>query len=173
MQRDQKTQLPLLKRPKQKLGTVPAPWTQHHQRGRQTTSATPPAPPGHTPTLTPCKEPACSPNLREQTGKGTCLFSLPPAAAEAPVKPCLNFLSSIWSISIDWGRPRILVGINSMRPGQEPRPSDSNPRARTRVKQSWQCLMTDGRTGRGGWASSWQSPDDSNLFGVFYRSCIL
>lgn len=55
-----------------------------------------------------------------------------------------------------------------MRPGQEPRPSDSNPRARTRVKQSWQCLMTDGRTGQGGWASRGQSPADSNLLGVAF-----
>ena len=26
--------------------------------------------------------------------------------------PCLNFYSGLWSIAIDWGRPRTLVGIN-------------------------------------------------------------
>ena len=35
-----------------------------------------------------------------------------PAAARVPVKPCLNFLPGSWKISIDWGRPRTLVGIN-------------------------------------------------------------
>ena len=36
--------------------------------------------------------------------KGTCcLFLLPPAAVEAPVKLCLNFLSGLQSISIDQG----------------------------------------------------------------------
>ena len=36
--------------------------------------------------------------------KGTCyLFSLPPAAAGAPVNPCLHFLSGLLSISTDSG----------------------------------------------------------------------
>ena len=65
--------------------------------------------PGHTPTLTPYKEPAHHP--RQGVSKGNCyLFSLTPAAAGAPVKPCLNFLPGLLSISIDWGRPRTLVG---------------------------------------------------------------
>ena len=51
--------------------------------------------PGHIPTLTPYKEPACAPAW----------------GAGAPVKPCLNFLTGLLSISIDWGRPRTLVGI--------------------------------------------------------------
>ena len=50
------------------------------------------------------------PPLREPASKGNCyLFSLPPGAAGAPVKPCLNFLSGLWSISVDWGRPRTLA----------------------------------------------------------------
>ena len=28
-----------------------------------------------------------------------------------PIKPCLNFLSGLWLICIDWGRPRTLVNI--------------------------------------------------------------
>ena len=58
--------------------------------------------PGHTPTqLTP----------PQGASKGTCyLFSLPRAAAGAPIKPCLNFLSGFLSISIDWGWPRMLIG---------------------------------------------------------------
>lgn len=32
------------------------------------------------------------------------------AAAEALVKPCLNFWSGLWSISIDSQRPRTLLG---------------------------------------------------------------
>ena len=44
--------------------------------------------------------------------KGRCyLLSLPPETTGAPVKPCLNFLTGLLSISIDWGRPRTLVGI--------------------------------------------------------------
>ena len=47
--------------------------------------------------------------------KGTCyLFLLPSAAAGAPIKHCLNFLTSLLSISIDWGKPRTLGGSNVM-----------------------------------------------------------
>ena len=43
--------------------------------------------------------------------QGTCcLFSLPCTVADAPIKPSLNFLSGLWSIPIDWFRPRTLVG---------------------------------------------------------------
>ena len=45
--------------------------------------------------------------------KGTHhLFFLPPAAAGAPIKPCLHFLSGLRLISIDWGRPRTLVSVS-------------------------------------------------------------
>ena len=68
--------------------------TQHHQWGGQTTPT-----PGPTPIRTPYKETAPpAPGV----SKGTCyLFSLPPAAAGVPIKPCLNFLSGLLSISID------------------------------------------------------------------------
>ena len=57
--------------------------------------------PGPAPVLTPCKEPACP---HRPVSKGTCyLFSLPPASAGAPVKPCLNFLPGLLPISIDYG----------------------------------------------------------------------
>ena len=46
-----------------------------------------------------------------QTSKRTsCFFSLPPAAAGAPEKPCLNFLSGFCSMSTGYERPRTLVG---------------------------------------------------------------
>ena len=113
--RDQKTQLPLLKSPEHKQGTAHAPCTHRHLRGGQTTRATPPAQPLDTPLP--------SPHIRNQlpppwgASNGTCcLFSLLLAAAGAPVKPCLNFLSGLGSISIDWGRPRTLTGIRFMVP---------------------------------------------------------
>lgn len=37
--------------------------------------------------------------------EGTCLFSPPPAAAGAPVKPGLNFSSGLRSVPVDWGGP--------------------------------------------------------------------
>ena len=70
--------------------------------------------PGHTCTLTPHKVQAGLPLLRELliASKGTCsLFSLPPSAAEAPVKSCLKFWSGLLSISMDWRNPRTLVSI--------------------------------------------------------------
>ena len=41
-----------------------------------------------------------------------CLFLLPTAAEGTPIKPCLNFLSGFWSISIDRRRSRTLVDTN-------------------------------------------------------------
>ena len=41
------------------------------------------------------------------------LFSLPAATVGAPIKPFLNFLSGLLSISIDWGRPRNLISIRN------------------------------------------------------------
>ena len=59
-------------------------------------------PSGLTPTLIPCKVPAHS-HLGEWASKGSCyLFSFPPAASGAPVKPCLN-LSGLLSTSVDLG----------------------------------------------------------------------
>lgn len=50
---------------------------------------------GHTPTLTPYKEPGSS-SRSKGAGKGTCyFFSIPPVSAGAPIKPCLNFLSGL------------------------------------------------------------------------------
>ena len=51
------------------------------------------------------------PALNTTKGVGRPPKPLPTAAAGAPIKPCLNFLSGLSSISIDWARPRILVGI--------------------------------------------------------------
>lgn len=50
------------------------------------------------------------PLLREPVSKGTLFVLAFPAAAGAPVKPCLNFLSDLYSISIAWRRPRTLFG---------------------------------------------------------------
>ena len=50
--------------------------------------------------------------LREQAARESvgCSHSPSPVAG-APVKTYFNSLSSLWSIFIDWGRPRILVSI--------------------------------------------------------------
>ena len=63
--------------------TPAAGWAEHvsHLFGSNT---------GHFPNLTPCKEQAC---LSCQAKGNCCLFSLPSAAAGAPIKPCLYFLS--------------------------------------------------------------------------------
>ena len=55
--------------------------------------------PGYTPTLTPYKEPA-HPTSESKQGKLLLVFASA-AAAGAPVKPCLHFLSGLLSISID------------------------------------------------------------------------
>ena len=66
--------------------------------------------PGHTPALIPYTDTAHTP-LKKWASKGI-LFSLSPAAGGAPIKSCLNFLSGLWSGSIDWRRPRTLAGTN-------------------------------------------------------------
>ena len=65
--------------------------------------------PGHSSILTPYKEQVVPSWGVSEQGNLTCwLFSPSSAAVEAPIKPCLNFLSGLWSISIDWGRPKTL-----------------------------------------------------------------
>ena len=57
----------------------------------------------------PWTHPLPSPHIKNQlahpaqgAGKGTCyFFSIPPVSAGATIKLCLNFLSGLWSISID------------------------------------------------------------------------
>ena len=59
IQRDQKTQLPPLKSQEQKQGTAHAPCTQHNTKGWPNHLSQPSSwTPGHTPILTPYKEPA-------------------------------------------------------------------------------------------------------------------
>ena len=85
-QRDQKTQMPLLKSPEQQQGTGMLPAisttggrTKHLSHPSSLTSE-------HTPHLNP-KKGTSLPPLTEQMGKGTCwLVSIPTAAAWAPKK---------------------------------------------------------------------------------------
>ena len=94
IQKDQKTQLLLLKSQEQKQCVGRESRVLHMPPAHNTTKGVgrPPKPtlqpnPRHTPTLTPYKEPARPPG---GASKGTCyLFLLPPAAAGAPIKPCL------------------------------------------------------------------------------------
>ena len=76
--------------------TPPKGWANHLSCPSNST----PAP---APTLTLYKEPTHRPaSLQDRVSQGICyLFSFPPAAAGAPVKPWLNFLSGLLSISID------------------------------------------------------------------------
>ena len=53
--------------------------------------------PGHTPTPPHTRNKLVPPQVGTRKGD-----SLPTAAAGDPIKPCLNFLSGLWSISIDW-----------------------------------------------------------------------
>ena len=87
-------QLPLLRGQEQKQGPVRDPCTQHHPGGGQSTWATALARPTNpSPTLTPLKEPARRPR---GACKGTCyLFSLLPAVARVPAKPCLKCLCDL------------------------------------------------------------------------------
>ena len=56
--------------------------------------------PRHTPTLTLYKERARPPSGSGKLGHRLLVLA-PPAAAGAPIKPCLNFLSGLWSVSVD------------------------------------------------------------------------
>ena len=74
--------------------TPPKGWAKHLSRPSGLT-------PGHTPTRIPYKKQACPPPWGESQ-QGNLLFVLTlPAAGGAPIEPCLNFLSGLWSISID------------------------------------------------------------------------
>ena len=86
----------------QKQGTGHTLSTQNHQREGQTHLSHPSSLVSeYTPILTPHKESA-SPS--QGVGKGTYyLFLLTTAAVGPPVKLCPNFLSDLWSISIDGG----------------------------------------------------------------------
>lgn len=100
MDKIQKAQLLLLRGLEQKqdvesrsrvLGTFPAfstmkGWADHLSHSSSLT-------PGCSPTLTPSKEPTCSPQ--------GFLFLFPTAVAGAQIKLCLNFLHSLLSNSID------------------------------------------------------------------------
>ena len=95
-QRDQKVQLPLLQILELKQGAEHTPCT-HTTKGVGKPLS---HPSGSTPGPSAYKEPACV--LGERAPRGNCcLFSFHPAAGGAPVKPCLNFLSGLWSISLD------------------------------------------------------------------------
>ena len=117
-----------------------SPYTQHLLRRGQTMQATPPAQPLDTPTLSPYKEPAHPPLLRnKQAVQGNSfLFSLPPAVAGTRVKSRLNFLSGFWSVSVSGGRSRALGDVRitwgaleaSWLPKAHPRPIQlGSPRA--------------------------------------------
>ena len=105
--RSKKPQSPFLKSQEQNQGTV---HVSLYSNQLSQPLAQPLDPP---PVLTPHREPAHpSPPLGSEPGN-LLLFLLPPAAAGASIKPCLNFLSGLLSISIDWGKPRTPVGISS------------------------------------------------------------
>ena len=77
--------------------TPPKGWADHLSHGSSRPLDPPPYSPHVRSRLTPPQEPS----------KGTCcLFLLPSAAAGAPVKPGLSFLSGLWSTSTEPGRPR-------------------------------------------------------------------
>ena len=96
----------------QNQGTAHAPGTRHCQRSGRPPKLPLRLNPGHTTSLTPYKHPA-HPSSWEVSKVICCLFLLPDAAAAAPIKPCLNFLSDLPSVYIK-ERPRTLVGINTL-----------------------------------------------------------
>lgn len=90
-------------------------------------------------------------HLREHQ-QGNLFVLTTPCCSRAQIKPCLNFLSGIWSISVDWEG-------HSMRPGQEPRPSDLQSEQElvwSRVGSAWwQMGERDRRLGSQRAESSW------------------
>jgi len=69
------------------------------------------------------------------------LFSLLPVAAGVPIKPCLNILSGILSISGDWGGPRVLIGITHTWSREQ---SDTGPQSASHLKGVWECGVKEG-----------------------------
>ena len=118
-ERDQKPQLPVLKSLEYKnsvSGAKTGYWAcplhthahththTHHPKGRPNHLSHLFGPtPGHTSILTPQIRSKFTHPSWSQQARETCLFLLSPATAEPPTKPCLNFLFSLYSISIDWG----------------------------------------------------------------------
>ena len=123
IQRDQKTQLPLLKswqqtnKQKGKLTESGQCWQKwdracgpalsttkgcashlHHSSAHPWTHPEPPP-----------RQEAAHPHSGAAKHLLLVLATHTPSATGAPIKPCLNVLSGLWSISIDWGRPRTLV----------------------------------------------------------------
>ena len=112
--RDQKTQLPLKKK-KKKAGYCSCPL--HITPAGEGDKIPKPLPSqieGHT--LSSYKKQTHTP-LEELASKGIfCLFLFLSAAAVAPTKPYLNFLSCLQSTSIDWRNSRPLVNNNITHP---------------------------------------------------------
>ena len=68
--------------------------------------------PGYTLTVSPSQEQDCAP-LSQWESSGNFSFSFPPASARAPIKPCLNFLSDLYSfLLIGEGQVLWLVSDN-------------------------------------------------------------
>ena len=96
-----KIQLPLLRCQERKHDATHDSCTGHHQGRGQTTWASNPVQSTHLPlhSLTPCKKPGHTP---WRVSKCTCfLFSSPCAAAQVPVKPCLDVSSDLLSVSTE------------------------------------------------------------------------
>ena len=96
-----KIQLPLLRCQERKHDATHDSCTGHHQGRGQTTWASSPVQSTHLPlhSLTPCKKPGHTP---WRVSKCTCfLFSSPRAAAQVPLKPCLDVSSDLLSVSTE------------------------------------------------------------------------
>ena len=109
MQKDRKAQLPFLK------SWVHASYMQHHQGGGgQTTQAIPLAQPLRPPPSSPFNQ-LTTPT--QGASKDTCcLFLLLTAAAQVPVKSCLNYSSGLLSRNFYWFQsPRTWVGNTGFR----------------------------------------------------------
>ena len=99
VQKDQRNPTPTSEEPGAKVGycacplhTLPKGWADHLSHPSGLT-------PGHSPVLTPYRKPDCTPFGNEPGN--LFLFSLPPAAVGDPIKPCLNFLSGLLTVSTD------------------------------------------------------------------------
>ena len=112
-----------------------APCTQHHQRGGQNTQATPPS--WFLDTSLPW--PQVRTSSARLSGQGSLLLVLAPSCcSKGPVKPCLNFSSSLLSTSVDLERPKTMV-CNSWRSqggsiSQDPQSQDTHTHTRDKGK---------------------------------------